>query len=248
MTWFCALSSGSSSCVTSLRSAPSSPQEVPAEIARSFPSQFRVTRAEFQTPSVERPSTTALAEFVRTVIAPITPGGPAGPFGLRGLAGPAARSGRREAGPGRSPRAGASGSAPSSRSRRCCGSSGSSPPRTAAGRGRRSSWPSWLTAATLVPPSATRSAMQATTMAGDGRRRACACESPFQLSPCRCLGARLPRRPAVPCLAARPLLTFPLRRRRRTRSTRRRACPCGGSRGRSSRSTSTSPLRSRISG
>ena len=30
--------------------------------------------------------------------------------------------------------------------------------------------PSWVTAATLVPPSATRSARQATTMAGDGRR------------------------------------------------------------------------------
>jgi hypothetical protein len=31
--------------------------------------------------------------------------------------------------------------------------------------------PSWLTAATLVPPSATRSAKHATTMAGDGRRK-----------------------------------------------------------------------------
>ena len=36
MTWFCAFTFGSSSCVVSRRSAPSSPHDVPPEMARSF--------------------------------------------------------------------------------------------------------------------------------------------------------------------------------------------------------------------
>jgi hypothetical protein len=38
---------------------------------------------------------------------------------------------------------------------------------------------SWLTAATLVPPSATSSAMHATIIAGDGRRTRFLMSSPF---------------------------------------------------------------------
>jgi hypothetical protein len=38
---------------------------------------------------------------------------------------------------------------------------------------------SWLTAATLVPPSATRSARHATIIAGDGRRTRFLMSSPF---------------------------------------------------------------------
>src|SRR5919106_1731047 len=74
--WLLALNSGSSSPVKSSRSAASSLQLVPPEIARSFDSHVRLTRSVSYSPSCATPPGTEI-EFVRTVIAPITPAGPA---------------------------------------------------------------------------------------------------------------------------------------------------------------------------
>ena len=102
---------------------------------------------------------------------------------------------------------------------------------------------SWLTAATLVPPSARSSARQATIIAGDGRRRSfLMSKTPFSLR-----RARLPLVSVDPWRT--PRISYVSRTQTRTdskysparRPVRRLTC-------RSSRSSSLSPLRRRISG